>query len=227
MCELLSIRSEKMFPIKTVLDYAELLDQFGIAGFGWGIVWKNKEGKLQGYKSVEGIRSDPLARTILSGVESTEYLVHLRRPSLMTTVGQSNVQPYLDTKDDFAFCHNGFFVNHNKYRATFADEIKGTSDSEVGFCYLESTIKQGSDMYEAIIDTHEAMQGKANMLILCGGGKIYAYNGSEENLMYQYQMDGAEVISTALHSLDNFLFESVFPKACHIKKLPRDTVINM
>ncbi|MFT8929646.1 MAG: class II glutamine amidotransferase [Sporolactobacillus sp.] len=226
MCELLYVHSERMFPIKKIFDYAELLDHFGVAGFGWGIVWKNEAGELQEYKSVDGICNDTMKRIVLSEVMATDYLVHLRRPSLMSTIGQYNVQPYLNERKELAFAHNGYFAHHAKYRDEFMTDLKGNSDSEVGFCYIESELMRGSTVQEAMVATHTALKGRANMLLFSAAEGIFAYNGSCENLMYRYSMDGAECISTSLHSLDNYLFESVFPKATHIERLPLDTVVN-
>ena len=51
MCEMLAIRSERPLPIDTVLKYATLLDEYGIAGFSWGIAWKTLAGTLKRYRA--------------------------------------------------------------------------------------------------------------------------------------------------------------------------------
>lgn len=65
MCEMLAVQSALPVPVEQVLTYAELLDEYGIAGFSWGIVWTAEDGTLQRYRSTDGIHRDTMyARTL-------------------------------------------------------------------------------------------------------------------------------------------------------------------
>ena len=53
--------------IEWMMKYAMLLEEYGFAGFGWGIAWKSDSGEIQRYRSVDGIRKDTLAPQPLKG----------------------------------------------------------------------------------------------------------------------------------------------------------------
>jgi len=224
MCEMLAIRSEKLMPIETVLKYASLLDEYGVAGFSWGIVWKTESGTLKRYRAVEGIRRDPLAFRTLTSISSTEYLVHLRRPSAMTTIAHRNAQPYVSADGKVAFAHNGFFERHREYRPTYVDRLEGTSDSEVGFFYYQDLLTSGVVPQNALMQTHADLHGGANIGMMQAHGKTLFYSGHPDNSVYAFQQDGARMVSTALHSSDDYLFQSVFPNAEHCERIATGTV---
>lgn len=224
---MLAIRAERPYPIERVLEYSTLLDEYGVAGFSWGIVWKTPSGDLQRYRAVEGIRRDPLATRALTGVQSTEYLVHLRRPSLMTTISHRNAQPYLATDGSFAFAHNGFFARHRDWRPNYRDQLEGTSDSEVGHLFYHSQLAAGTDAAQALVQTHHDLEGGANIGVIRRGSPSLFYAGNHENHVYSFEMDSAKMIATALHSADDYLFQSVFPQAGNIERVPIGTVCTL
>lgn len=224
MCELLAIQSNQPVPVDLVLRHAEMLDEYGVAGFSWGIVWKTESGGLQRYRSVDGIRRDQLAQRALAGVTSTKYLVHLRRPSLMTSISQRNAQPYLDSARATAFCHNGYFAKHGTLRASYRDRMEGTSDSEVGYCYYQDHLQEGVDPSQALLNTHQALGGRANIGVMLASGSLLFYAGNEDNRAYAFDLHGAHMVTTALHSQDDYVFQTVFPAAEHSQQLEVGTV---
>lgn len=227
MCEMLALHSGQPMPIETVLKYATLLDEYGLAGFSWGIVWKTDAGTLKRYRAVEGIRRDSLALRTLEGVASREYLVHLRRPSAMTTIAHRNAQPYLSENGAVGFAHNGYFARHSELRPKYLNCLEGTSDSEVGFFYYQELVSSGVDASKALIQTHQDLEGGANIGVIRNSAPTLFYSGSHDNAVYTFQLDGATVVSTSLHSSDDYLFQSVFPLAERCERIPNGTVFEL
>ncbi len=220
MCELLTAKSNEPIPIEWVLDYAKLLDEYGLAGFGWGVTWKTNSGQIQSYRAVEGIRKDTLASQSLRGIKSNEYFVHLRRPSMMKTMAFINSQPYVTEGYSLAFGHNGYFENHDQYRPLFEDRLVGSSDSEIGFHYFLKQRNEQKDDQSALELTHKGLGGKANLVVFREGESTLYYAGNVDNKMYSFHLDGVKCVSTSLHSLDDFVFQTIFPRATQITQIP-------
>ena len=66
-------------------------------------------------------------------------LVHLRRPSRLTTLQMPDTQPFDDPAGRFAFSHNGDLRDYRPARARYRKQgrIHGRADSEVGQRWLE------------------------------------------------------------------------------------------
>lgn len=220
MCELLILKSEETIPIQFALSYAKLLDEFGLAGFSWGIAWKQEKDDIHYYKSVDGIRHDKVAITGLNNIESKEYFVHLRRPSLMNSIAVYNAQPYVTDNKSIAFGHNGNFQHHNQYRPFFSEKLVGTSDSEVGFQYFLHEQMKGREPLEAIQATYEALSGKANMVVMRKQAPTIIFSGNVDNHLYSFQLGKIKCVSSSLHSHDDFVFRTIFPTATAIQPLP-------
>jgi len=74
----------------------------------------------------------------------SRILVHLRRPSKLSTIGLADTQPFDDPAGRYAFSHNGDFERHTDLRAGFRADgrIHGRADTEVGARWLdEAAIK--------------------------------------------------------------------------------------
>lgn len=224
MCEMFAVSASQPIAIEDVLHYATLLDEYGVAGFSWGVAWRTDSGEIKRYRAVEGIRRDTLATRTLAGVESTHFLVHLRRPSLMTTISFVNAQPYLADEQHVAFAHNGYFRKHREVRGRMQDKLVGTSDSEVGFRYYLERLQAGEDAGKALHTTRTDLDGDANIGVLLGDGSIHFYSGHHDNAVYSFRIDGNLFATTALHSGDRYVFESVFPRAEGIEQVESGTV---
>lgn len=222
MCEMLAISSPTPVPIADILEWCALLDELGVAGFGWGLAWTDGEA-LHHYRSVDGIRKDRMASRALRGVCLTRGFIHLRRPSLMSTIAHVNAQPYVSQDGHWAFAHNGFLTQHRNVRAQFQADLQGTSDSEVGFNYWLRHLSDNPALPKSLVDTHHALGGKANFMALHHRGNLAVYAGNEENPLYTFEMNGIHLASTSLHSRDRFLFEAVFPGAVRIETVPPGT----
>ncbi|QSO46891.1 class II glutamine amidotransferase [Alicyclobacillus mengziensis] len=227
MCEMMALQAKHPIPIEEVLGYATLLDEYGVAGFSWGITWRSESGAIQRYRAVEGIRRDPLVHRALAGVSSNQYLVHLRRPSLMSTISFVNAQPYLTRDAQVAFAHNGFFARHREFRNTYQAELIGTSDSEVGFQFYEHQLASGMDPTEALTLTQNELGGDANIGVMLADGSVLFYSGHHDNAVYAFTIGETRFATTALHSGDDYVFQSVFPRAEAIEQVPARTVYTL
>ena len=58
MCEQFIARSAEPFRLDELWPFAERLERFGIAGFGWGATWLLPGGGLESYRSVTAFRDD-------------------------------------------------------------------------------------------------------------------------------------------------------------------------
>ena len=59
MCEHFIARAASPFRLDTLWPFAERLERFGIAGFGWGASWLDAAGRLASYRDVRAFRDDP------------------------------------------------------------------------------------------------------------------------------------------------------------------------
>jgi predicted glutamine amidotransferase len=222
VCEMLAVAAPTPMAIEDILEWGRLLDEYGLAGYGWGLVWADGT-QLYRYRSVEGIRRDITAPRALRHLTVQRAIVHLRRPSLMTTIGHVNVQPYLTPDNAWAFSHNGYLKRYHDYRADYAAHLEGTSDSEVGFHYWLDQRARGLSLQDSLTATHRTLQGQANFMVLGRDGTLAVYAGNEENDVYTFRLGAISLATTALHSFDRFVFDTIFPGAQDIQRLDRGT----
>src|SRR5262245_59732493 len=133
MCEQFVARAAEPFRLDELWPLAEKLERFGLAGFGWGAAWLNPDDGLGCHRDVRAFRDDP-GREAVGAIETTSVLVHLRRPSRLSTLQLADTQPFADPQARFAFSHNGDFRDWRAARATYREQgrIQGLADTEVG-----------------------------------------------------------------------------------------------
>src|SRR5690242_7353186 len=112
VCEVLAVAWREPERFDRVLPWAAELERLGVAGFGWGVAWLEDDGTVHGYRRPTNLRDDSEGRARLAGVSSNRFLVHLRRPSRLSTVQVADTQPFLADDRRFAFCHNGMLERH-------------------------------------------------------------------------------------------------------------------
>ena len=95
MCEQFVARAEQPFRLDALWPFAERLERYGIAGFGWGVTWLLPGGGLETYRATTAFRDDA-ATARLGSIETTSILVHLRRPSRLSTLQPPDSQPFDD-----------------------------------------------------------------------------------------------------------------------------------
>jgi Glutamine amidotransferase domain len=217
MCEQFVARSERPFPIAELFPFVEKLERFGIAGFGWGAAWLAEPGApecLASHRDVRGFRDDP-ARELVGRQETTSLLVHLRRPSRLSTLTIADTQPFDDPAGRFAFSHNGDLRDYQTRRRVFqaAGRIHGRADTEVGARWLEDAWQPAQPVGELLGDLHRAFGGQANLAILSPDGTADHYAGNSENRVFTFRLGSIEIASTGIYSLDRSLFRFVAPAA--------------
>jgi predicted glutamine amidotransferase len=219
MCEILLIASPAEVRLARALSWARRMERLGLAGFGWGVAWLSEDGRVLGHRDLGRLEDDPEASGRLAGLASTRVMIHLRRPSRLSTVQLADTQPFLAAGGRFAFCHNGVFARHEQYRSRFAVPLAGNADSEVGFRLFEELLDAGGTAVSALKQTVKELGGKANLAYLGNDGTLVVQPGHPENLIWRFSMGELEVAATELHSRDSSLFDLIFEDATNRRLL--------
>jgi hypothetical protein len=207
MCEQFVARAAEPFRLDELWPYAERLERFGIAGFGWGAAWLDKDGGLRSHRTTAAFRDDP-DRDRIGAVETTSLLVHLRRPSRLSTLGPPDAQPFEDPAGRFAFSHNGDLRDVRAARDRYRKQgrIHGRADSEVGQRWLEDAWSEAEPVAHLLAALHDGFGGQANLAVLAGDGTPHHYAGNAENPVFTFRLGRIGIASTALYSVDRSLF---------------------
>ena len=222
MCEILCVMFPQPERFARVLPWALELERFGIAGFGWGVAWLD-QGRVMGYRNPGSLSQDVPGQERLAEVQSHCFLVHLRRPSKLSTIEMANTQPFVQEDGWFAFCHNGMFERHLEFRPAFEASLRGRADSEVGFRLLEDML-QHQPPEVAIPVVHHRLGGQANLAYLESDGRLLLYGGHAQNMLWTCRIADWWVATTALHSADRSVFDWVFPEAKQWRRVDQEGV---
>ena len=207
MCEHFIARAGEPFRLDELWPFADRLEHFGMAGFGWGAAWLGADGRLAIHRDVRAFRDDPAAADVGAN-ETTSALVHLRRPSKLSTLQLADTQPFLDPAGRFAFSHNGDLRRHGDLRPHYRAQgrIAGRADTEVGQRWLEDAWDACPSPGAALRALHDTFGGEANLAAIAGDGSVVHYAGNEENPVFSFRLGRIGVVSTALYSIDRSLF---------------------
>lgn len=242
MCELLAAVAADPFAIGDLWAITAGLERYGVAGFGWGAAWRAPDGTLARHVSTSSFRDDP-AQFALGQVETPAAMVHLRRPSKLSTLSIPDAQPFLDPAGRFAFCHNGDLAGFRTVRPRYleAGRIFGRADSEVGQRWLEDAWAEhelelrwpdaaggggepggdatagvggtAADPCGALAALHAELGGQANLMALTPSGAIHCYAGNTDNPVVSFRLGPLRLVTTAIHSIDRSIFRFVAPGA--------------
>ncbi|MGH9070388.1 MAG: class II glutamine amidotransferase [Acidimicrobiales bacterium] len=218
MCELLITVWPKATPIAQVLVWAEALERYGLGGFGWGVAFRDA-GKVRHHRFPGRLADDEEGRAALAEVAATHYLVHLRRPSELSTIAMADTQPFLSDDQQFAFAHNGRLDGAEGMRARYAGRLLGRADSEVGFRLFEELLQAGESAQVALRSVHRELGGTANLGYFPVEGAPLIYCGGPANPLWRFRVGAVHVVSTGLHSSDQALFDFCFPSATDRQRL--------
>ena len=208
MCEHYIARSASPFRLDELWEFTERLEQFGLAGYGWGAAWIDGAGTLQSYRDVRAFRDDP-GRVTVGRTETTSALVHLRRPSRLSTLGLADTQPFDDPHGRYSFSHNGDLLNYRSFRARYRSEgrLHGRADTEVGARWLEDEWHDGEPVPHLLGALHDTFGGQANLAVLTADGGAHHYAGNRENPVFTFRLGSIGIAGTGLYSLDRSLFK--------------------
>jgi glutamine phosphoribosylpyrophosphate amidotransferase len=214
MCEHFVARAAEPFRLEELWPFAERLERYGIAGFGWGAGWLTAEGGLASHRNLAAFRDDP-ARDQVGTTETTSALVHLRRPSKLSTLTLPDTQPFADPAGRYVFSHNGDLRDTRALRARYRAEgrIHGRADTEVGARWLEDVWDGARHVPELLCTLHDTFGGQANLAVLEQSGRPHAYAGNTENPLFTFRLGRIGIASTGIYSLDRSLFRFVAPGA--------------
>jgi hypothetical protein len=207
MCEQFVARAAEPFRLDQLWPLAERLERFGLAGFGWGATWLLPGGGLQTYRDTRAFRDDP-GRETVGALETTSLLVHLRRPSRLSTLQLADTQPFDDPAGRFSFSHNGDLRDYRAARNRFRQQgrIHGRADSEVGQRWLEDAWSDEEPVAHLLAALHDGFGGEANLAVLTRDGTPHHYAGNPQNPVFAFRLGRIGVASTALYSIDRSVF---------------------
>ncbi len=208
MCEHFVARAAEPFRLDAMWPFAERLERYGMAGFGWGAAWLTADGRLETYRDIRAFRDDPVAAEV-GAAETTSALVHLRRPSKLSTLQLADTQPFLDPGRRFAFSHNGDLRDIREARRRFQAQgrIVGRADTEVGERWLEDAWDGCPSPTDALRALHATFGGEANLALIASDGAVVHYAGNAENPVFSFRLGPIGIVSTALYSIDRSLFQ--------------------
>jgi glutamine phosphoribosylpyrophosphate amidotransferase len=214
MCEQFIARAAEPFRLDDLWPFAERLEHFGIAGFGWGAAWLDRAGELQAYRDVRAFRDDP-GREQIGRIETTSLLVHLRRPSRLSTQTIEDTQPFCDPAGRFVFGHNGDLRETREWRRRYHAEgrLHGRADTEIGQRWLEDEWLDEGSVAGLLVRLHDTFGGPANLAVLARDGTPYAYAGNRENPVFTFALGRIGIASTGIYSIDRSLFRLAAPEA--------------
>jgi hypothetical protein len=217
MCEQYVARAAEPFRIDELWPFTERLERFGLAGFGWGAAWLRDDGRLCSHRDVVAFRDDAEGAARLGAQETTALLVHLRRPSRLSTLQLPDTQPFDDPAGRYSFSHNGEFRDWRGLRTRYRAEgrIRGRADTEVAARWLEDAWdgSGGSDGAEQLRALHDRFGGEANLGLLATDGTAIHYAGNSENPVFAFRLGRIGLAATGIYSLDRSLFRFVAPGA--------------
>jgi glutamine phosphoribosylpyrophosphate amidotransferase len=208
MCEHFVARAPEPFRLDELWPFAERLERYGLAGFGWGGAWLAADGGLETHRDVRAFRDDPAAARI-GAIETTSALIHLRRPSKLSTLQLADTQPFADPAKRFAFSHNGDLRDVRERRRQYIaqDRIAGRADTEVGARWLEDAWDGCPSPADALRALHATFGGEANLAVIANDGAVVHYAGNTENPVFSFRLGWIGIVSTALYSIDRSLFQ--------------------
>jgi glutamine phosphoribosylpyrophosphate amidotransferase len=228
MCEQFVARAAEPFRLDDLWPFAEKLERFGIAGFGWGAAWIGADGRLASYRDVRAFRDDP-QREVVGATETTAALVHLRRPSRLSTLTFEDTQPFDDPAGRFAFSHNGDLRDYRVLRATYRAEgrIHGRADTEVGARWLEDAWRPAEPVAHLLAALHDRFGGQANLAALAADGTPHHYAGNGENPVFAFRLGRIGLASTGIYSIDRSLFRFAAPRATDRRLISLRSVVTL
>jgi predicted glutamine amidotransferase len=227
MCEHYVARAAEPFRLDELWEFTSDLERWGIAGLGWGAAWVGPDG-LESHRDIRAFRDDP-ARETVGRAETTAALIHLRRPSKLSTIGLADTQPFDEPAGRYAFSHNGDFTNHLDWRARYRDEgrIHGRADTETGARWLEDEWDSHATAPELLSALHDTFGGLANLAVIRADGSVHHYAGNRDNPVVSFPLGRIGIASTGLYSIDRSLFKFAAPTATSRRLVPLGTTASI
>ncbi len=228
MCEFLAAAFPEPEPFATLAPVAARLERLGIAGFGWGVAWLEEDAGDPAVRVVKGLGrfEEEAGEALAGGCSSRRFLVHLRRPSRLSTIQWADTQPF-SAGTEHAWCHNGLLQRAEELRSRWEDQLAGRADSEVGWAFFKEQLAAGVPAAEALRQVDQTFGGNVNLGYLDAGGSLLVYTHSTTNPMWSFGWRGASLAVTSLHSDDRSVFDLVFKEASGARPLAAGTGVEV
>ncbi len=230
MCEHFIARAAEPFRLDDLWPFVEKLERFGIAGFGWGAAWlvDDTAQRLGSYRDVRAFRDDP-GREQVGANETTSALIHVRRPTKLSTLTIEDTQPFDDPDGRFSFSHNGDLQDYKSLRPSFQAQgrIHGRADTEVGARWLEDAWHADAPGPHLLSRLHARFGGKANLALISANGEPSHYAGNSENPVFTFRLGTIGIASTGIYSLDRSVFRFAAQGATDRRLLPIGSTITL
>ncbi len=229
MCEHFVARAARPFQLEELWPFAERLERYGLAGFGWGAAWLGEDGRLYSHRDVRAFRDDPEGQARVGTQRTTAALIHLRRPSKLSTLAMPDTQPFDDPAGRFSFSHNGDLRDYRGPRRAYQAQgrIHGRADTEVGARWLEDAWSPDAAPATLLPALHQRFGGQANLAVLTADGVPAHYAGNSENPVFSFRLGSIGVVSTGIYSLDRSLFRFVAPGATSRRLIREGTTVTL
>lgn len=223
MCEILAAAFDTPHPFADLVESTAALETYGLGSFGWGVAWLGDNGEIELRRDTGRFVDQGAADGELTRQVSRRFLVHLRRPSRLSTIQLADTQPFVDDNRRFAFCHNGFLEGAESQRGRFAGRLAGNADSEIGWVWFQDRLAAGEAPKAALTQVDTVFGGSVNLGYLDAGGELAVYTRSPTNAMWRFRVADGDFASTALHSDDESVFDLAFPSATDRERIEPGT----
>ena len=213
MCEHFVARAAEPFRLDELWPFTERLERYGIAGFGWGAAWV-EDAASSVRTGTPSVPRRP-GRDEVGRVETTAALVHLRRPSKLSTLGIADTQPFDDPAGPLLVQPQRRLPRDPRRggpaTATPAGSTAGPTrrSARAG----SRTAGTATAPVTLLTELHEAFGGQANLATIEVDGSVAAYAGNTENPVFTFRLGRIGIASTGIYSLDRSLFRFVAPEA--------------
>ena len=210
MCEHYVARASEPFRIDELWPFTERLERFGMAGFGWGAAWLTGDGTIASHHDVRAFRDDPGGAGRVGARETTSLLVHVRRPSKLSTLQLADTQPFMDPAGRFAFSHNGDLQQIQPMRRRHSrtqGESTAARTRRLARAGSRTRGMAARPRLAALHELHRTFPGQSNLTTLGRDGTVVHYAGNTENPVFTFRLGRIGLASTALYSIDRSLFQ--------------------
>src|SRR6266478_3723578 len=165
---------------------------------GWGGTWLGTDGELHTHRDTGTFAEDAGGRATVGAQRTRALLVHLRRPSKLSTIGPADTQPFDDPAGRYSFSHNGELANELRFRKQYQEvgRLHGKADTEVGARWLEDEWDGGAEVPDLLARLHRTFEGDENLAVLTRDGSAYHYAGNNQNPVFTFDLGPIRVAST-------------------------------
>ena len=230
MCEHFIARAAEPFRLDELWPFAERLERFGIAGFGWGAAWLGAgRAASRVVPRRPGVPRRPRARR--GRCDRDDGGPRPPAPSVAAvdaddapTPSRSTTRPAASRSATTATCATTGACA-TAYRAQ--GRIHGRADTEVGARWLEDAWHTGEPVAHLLGALHDRFGGQANLAVLTADGAPHHYAGNGENPVFTFRLGRIGIVSTGIYSLDRSLFRFVAPGATDRRLVPLHTTATL